>query len=152
MTSSDEEVPSDLSSDDSLSTPPAQARRFLTSIHGPVELPPAVPRTGRTASTLLLTQAPGTGRTNPMNLPPTQQSRQSRNPDDTPPPGAANGPLAPTTTTSTRGRALVAMVRNSREGRYLVFPLPISFHLLFLQKSYWSTMRSSFFAILYMRY
>lgn len=104
VTSSDKEVPSDLPLDDSLSTLPAQARGFLTHIHGPVELPPAVPSTGRTAPASLPTQVPGTGRTDPMNLPPTQQSRQSRNPDGMPPPGVVNGPPALTTMTSTRGR------------------------------------------------
>jgi len=104
VTSSDEEVSSDLSSDNSLSTPPAQPRRFLTPIYGPVGLPPAGPGTGRTAPVSLPTQTPGTGRTNPVTLPPTQQPQQPRNPDGLPPPGAMNEPPAPTTTTSTRGR------------------------------------------------
>jgi hypothetical protein len=106
VTSSDEEVSSDLSSDtdNSLSTPPAQAKRFLTPIYGPIELPPAVPGTGRTAPVSLPTQTPGTGRTNPVNLPPTQQSQQSQNPEGMPPSGAMNEPPAPVTTTSTRGR------------------------------------------------
>ena len=101
VTSSDEGVSSDLSSDNSLSTPPAQPRRFLTPIYGPIGLPSAGPGTGRTAPVSLPTQTPGTGMTNPVNLPPTQQPR---NPDGLPPPGTTNEPPAPTTTTSTRGR------------------------------------------------
>jgi len=54
VTSSDEEVSSDMSSENSLSTPPAQPRRLLTPIYGP--------GTGRTAPVSLPTQAPGTGR------------------------------------------------------------------------------------------
>jgi len=97
VTSSDEV--SDLS-DNSLTTPPAQTRGLLIPIYGHVGLPPPVP---------------GTGRTNPVNFPPTQQSQ---NPDSVPPPGVVNEPPAPTTTTSTRGRAPVAVVRNGgREGR-----------------------------------
>jgi len=95
---------SDLSSDNSLSTPPAQPRRFLTPIYGPVGLPPVGPGTGRIAPVSLPTQTPGTGRTNPVTLPPTQQPQQPRNPDGLPPPGATNEPPTPTTTTSTRGR------------------------------------------------
>ena len=102
VTSSDEEVSSDLSSDNnSLSTPPAQAGRFLTPIYGPIGLPPAAPGTGRTAPLSLPTQTPGTGRMNAVNLPSTQQSQ---NPDGMPLPGATNEPPTPTTTTSTRGR------------------------------------------------
>ena len=103
-TSSDDEVSSDLSSDNSLTTPPAQPRRLLTPIYGPVGLPPAVPGTGRTAPVSLPTQTPGTGRTNPVNLPSTQLSQQSLDPDVMPPPGAVGEPPAPTTTTSMRGR------------------------------------------------
>ena len=61
-TSSDEEVSSDLSSDNSLSTPPVRAGRLLTPIYGPVGLPSAVPGTGRTAPAPLPTQTPGTDR------------------------------------------------------------------------------------------
>jgi hypothetical protein len=52
------------------------------------------------------TQTPGTGRTNPVNLPLTQQCQQSQNPEGIPPPGAMDEPLAPVTTTSTRGRGI----------------------------------------------
>jgi len=105
VTSSDDEVSSDMSTDNSLSTPPAQPRRLLTPIYGPFGLPPAAPGTGRTAPVSLPTQAPGTGRANPVNLPSTQQSQQSQNPDGLPPPGVMGEPPAPTTTTaSTRGR------------------------------------------------
>ena len=101
VTSSDEEVSSDLSSGDSLSTPPAQARRFLTPIYGPVGLPPAAPGSARAAPVSLPTQTPGTERSNPVNLP---QQPQSQNPEGLPPPGAMDEPSASTTTTSTRGR------------------------------------------------
>ena len=104
-TSSDDEVSSDLSSDNSLSTPPAQARRLLTPIYGPVGLPPGAPGTGRTAPVSLPTQTPGTGRTNPMSLPPMQQPQRSQNPEGMPTtPGAVDEPPAAMTTTSTRGR------------------------------------------------
>ena len=103
-TSSDEEVSSDLSSDNSLSTPPAQPRRLLTQIYGPVGSPSGAPGTGRTAPVSLPTQTPGTGRTNSVNLPPTQRSSQQQNADGMPPPGAMNEPPTPATTTSTRGR------------------------------------------------
>jgi len=69
VTSSDEEVSSDMSSENSLSTPPAQFRRLLIPIYGPVGLPPAAPGTGRTAPVSLPTQAPGTGRATPLYLP-----------------------------------------------------------------------------------
>ena len=92
---------SDLSPDNRLSTLPAQARRILAPIYDPIGLPPAGPRTGRTAPVSLPTQTPGTGRTNAVNLPSTQQSQ---NPDGMPPAGAINKPPTPTTTTSTRGR------------------------------------------------
>ena len=105
VTSSDDEVSSNLSSDSSLSTPPVQARRALTPIYGPVSLPPAVPGTGRTAPMSLPPQTPGTGRMNPVNLPPSQPPQQSQNPDGLPPPGAVNESLTPATTTgSMRGR------------------------------------------------
>lgn len=104
VTSSDEEVSSSLSSDGSMSTPPAPARRGLTPIYGPVPLPAAVPGTGRTAPVSLPHQTPGTGRTNPMNLPPTQPPQQPRNPEGLPPPGVVNDQPAPTT--STRGRGM----------------------------------------------
>jgi hypothetical protein len=99
-----DEVSSDLSLDGSLSTPPAPDQEVFDPIYGPVRLPPAVPRAGRTAPASLPTQTPGTGRTNPVNLSPMQQPQQSQNPEGTPPPGAMNEPLAPVTTTSTRGR------------------------------------------------
>ena len=107
VTSSDDEVSSNLSSDSSLSTPPVQARRVLTPIYGPVALPSAVPGTGRTAPVSLPPQNPGTGRTNPVDLPPTQPLQQPRNPDGLPPPGMMNDPPAPSTmTASTRGRGM----------------------------------------------
>ena len=101
-TSSDDEVSSDLSSGDSLATPPAQAGRLLTPIYGPVGLPAAVPGTGRTVPAPLPTQTPGTGRANPMNLPPLQS--QQPNADVLPPPGTVAESPAPATTASTRGR------------------------------------------------
>ena len=48
VTSSDDEVSSNLSSDSSLSTPPVQPRRLLTPIYGPLSLPLAVSETGKT--------------------------------------------------------------------------------------------------------
>lgn len=102
-TSSDDEVSSNLSSDSSLSTPPAQAqtRRLLTPIYGPAPLP----GTGRTAPAPLPPQTPGTGRANPANLPPTQSQQQSRDPGGMPPPGVVNEPPVPASTMApTRGR------------------------------------------------
>jgi hypothetical protein len=103
VTSSGEEVYSGLSSNNILTAPQAQAKRFLTSIYDPVGLLPAVHGTGMTAPVLLLTQTPETGGTNPVDPPPTQQSQQSRNPDGTPPPGVVSEPPASTTAQSTRG-------------------------------------------------
>jgi len=102
VTSSDDEVSSNLSSDSSLSTPPGPARRALTPIYGPVALPTAIPGTGRTAPVSLPPQTPGTGRMNSMSLPPTQPPQQSQNADGLPPPGTVNELSA--TTASTRGR------------------------------------------------
>lgn len=96
-TSSDDEVSSGMSSDNSLVTPPVQAGRLLTPIYGPVGLPPAAPGTGRTAPVVLPTHTPGTGRTNPVNLP--------SNGDGMPPPGMVNEPPAPTPATRGRGGA-----------------------------------------------
>lgn len=48
LTSSDDDVSSDLSSDSSLSTPPVQPRRSLTPIYAPRSLPPVVSETGKT--------------------------------------------------------------------------------------------------------
>ena len=94
VTSSDDEVSSNISSDSSLSTPPANNRRALTPIYASVALPPAAPGTGRAAPAPLPPQTPGTGRMNPMNLPPMQQPQQPRNPDAEPPPGVMNAPPA----------------------------------------------------------
>ena len=112
VTSSDDEISSDLSSDNSLSTPPAQARRLLTPIYGSVGLPPAAPGTGKTAPVSLPVQTPGTGRKDPVNLPPTQQSSQSQNADGMPPPGTMNE--APAPTTSMRGRGTGARGKKRR--------------------------------------
>ena len=53
---SSEEASSDLSSDNSLPTPPPQAGRLLTSIYAPVGLPPAVPGSDRIIAVALPSQ------------------------------------------------------------------------------------------------
>ena len=102
ITSSDEEVSSDLSSG-SLETPPMPSVRLLTPIYGPIGLPPGASGTGRTAPVSLPTQTPGAGGMHPVNLPPSQSQHLS-DADGVPTLGVVDEPPAQTTTASTRGR------------------------------------------------